>query len=107
MPSKAKHDIRLRRAYEAPVKSDGRRVLVDRVWPRGVSRDELTLDEWMRELAPSAALRKWFGHDPAKWDVFKERYFRELDGQSEAIGRLLAKAPGPTARRFSRRWLAL
>ena len=55
MPSKAKHDIRLRRAYEAPVKSDGRRVLVDRVWPRGVSRDELTLDEWTRELAPSAA----------------------------------------------------
>ena len=83
--------VRLKRAYDAPAKSDGRRVLVDRLWPRGVSKDELRLDDWLKEVAPSAGLRKWFGHDPAKWGAFKNRYFRELDEQSEAVERLLAR----------------
>jgi uncharacterized protein YeaO (DUF488 family) len=96
MRTTAKHDIRLRRAYAAPAESDGRRVLVDGVWPRGVSRDELRLDEWMKEVAPSAALRRWFGHDPAKWETFKDRYFRELDQRSEAVERLLAKCRAGT-----------
>ncbi len=68
--------IDIRRAYE---KSDGGyRILVDRLWPRGVSRDKLAADEWVREVAPSDKLRKWFSHDPAKWDEFKKRYGKEL-----------------------------
>jgi len=77
--------IRLKRAYDAPTRTDGYRVLVDRVWPRGVSKDKLSVDDWAKEVAPSARLRKWFGHDPAKWDQFKERYFRELDERSDAV----------------------
>ena len=83
--------VKLKRAYHAPAKSDGWRVLVDRVWPRGVSKDELRLDDWLKDMAPSTELRKWFDHDPAKWDAFKGRYFRELDEQSEAVERLLAR----------------
>jgi uncharacterized protein YeaO (DUF488 family) len=83
--------VKLKRAYDAPAKSDGRRVLVDRIWPRGVSKDELGLDDWFKDLAPSARLRTWFGHDPAKWEVFKDRYFRELDERPEAVERLVEK----------------
>jgi uncharacterized protein YeaO (DUF488 family) len=85
-------NIKLKRAYDAPAKSDGRRVLVDRIWPRGVSKDELRLDDWLKDLAPSARLRSWFGHDPAKWDAFKDRYFRELDERPEAVERLVARS---------------
>lgn len=91
MAGRTRPQVRLKRAYDAPAKSDGRRVLVDRLWPRGVSKDELRLDDWLKEVAPSAGLRKWFGHDPAKWGAFKNRYFRELDEQSEAVERLLAR----------------
>ena len=70
--------VRIRRAYEEPGPDDGRRVLVDRVWPRGRTRDELHLDAWERELAPSNELRRWFGHDPARWEEFRERYRAEL-----------------------------
>jgi uncharacterized protein YeaO (DUF488 family) len=91
MAGRTRLQVRLKRAYDAPAKSDGRRVLVDRLWPRGVSKDELRLDDWLKEVAPSTRLRKWFGHDPAKWGAFKDRYFRELDGQSEAVERLLAR----------------
>jgi uncharacterized protein YeaO (DUF488 family) len=83
--------IRLRRAYDAPSRSDGYRVLVDRVWPRGVSRAELRLDDWLKEVAPSTELRKWFDHDPARWTAFKDRYFLELDQQPEVLERLQAK----------------
>ncbi len=79
MPKSVLPRIRLKRAYDPPAKADGRRVLVDRVWPRGVSKDRLRLDAWLKEAAPSPALRKWFDHDPAKWNAFKDRYFRELD----------------------------
>jgi uncharacterized protein YeaO (DUF488 family) len=83
--------VKLKRVYDAPAKSDGCRVLVDRLWPRGVAKDDLRPDVWLKDVAPSAGLRRWFGHDPAKWDAFKRRYFRELDEQSEAVERLLAK----------------
>lgn len=71
-------DLRLRRAYEAPGPKDGYRVLVDRVWPRGVSRDAIQIDLWLKQVAPSTELRKWFGHDVANWSGFKSRYRREL-----------------------------
>ena len=84
--------MKLKRAYDAPARSDGCRVLVDRVWPRGVSKKELRLDDWLKDLAPSAGLRKWFGHDPAKWGAFKGRYFRELDKRPEAVERLVGRS---------------
>jgi uncharacterized protein YeaO (DUF488 family) len=70
--------IAVKRAYEAPSEKDGRRILVDRVWPRGVGKEELRLDAWYRELAPSTPLRKWFGHDPERWSEFQKRYRAEL-----------------------------
>lgn len=81
--------IWVRRAYEAPTRNDGYRILVDRVWPRGVSKEELELDEWDRELAPSTKLRKWFGHDPARWEEFQRRYFDELRRKRDPVRRLL------------------
>ena len=66
-------DLRVKRAYRAARRSDGQRVLVDRVWPRGLAKDRLRIDAWAKGLAPSESLRKWFGHDPAKWDEFRER----------------------------------
>ena len=71
-------DIRLKRAYEAPARSDGPRVLVDRIWPRGVAKEEAEITHWLKGLAPSTELRKWFGHDPAKWPEFREMYLKEL-----------------------------
>ena len=76
-------DVRLKRAYEPPAGSDGYRVLIDRLWPRGVSKEQAQLDEWARELAPSSELRRWFGHDPAKFDEFRRRYREELAGREE------------------------
>jgi len=81
-------DIRLKRAYEPSKKDDGFRVLVDRLWPRGVSKSSARIDLWLKEIAPSAALRKWFGHDPLKWDAFRARYFRELQKNPEAVAQL-------------------
>ena len=78
--------IYLRRAYDEPGKTDGQRILIDRLWPRGVSKDELELDGWMKDLAPSDDLRKWFDHDPDRWDEFQARYARELDDRKEAVG---------------------
>jgi len=83
--------IQLKRAYEKPHRSDGFRVLIDRVWPRGVRKEDLKLDEWLRSLAPSTELRQWFGHDPEKWEQFRKRYFRELAAHPEEIQRLRAK----------------
>ena len=71
-------DIRLSRAYDPPGPEDGHRILVDRIWPRGRSRAALALDSWARELGPSDALRRWFGHDPVRWDEFRRRYRAEL-----------------------------
>src|SRR4051812_45333799 len=88
--------FKIKRAYEKPARTDGVRVLVDRLWPRGVSKAEAKLDQWCKEIAPSTALRKWFGHDPARWVEFKQRYFAELEAQSEALGELRKLAQGKT-----------
>jgi uncharacterized protein YeaO (DUF488 family) len=85
-------DIRIRRAYEPPQRGDGYRVLVDRIWPRGASKDDLELDEWRKEIAPSTRLRKWFGHDPERWTGFQERYFAELEQKQDAVRDLLKRA---------------
>ncbi|GAA0716543.1 DUF488 domain-containing protein [Dokdonella soli] len=87
-------DIAIQRAYDEPTPHDGYRVLVDRFWPRGRSKDVLKLDEWARELAPGADLIRWFGHDPARWDEFRERYRMELaePAQRERLHALLAAA---------------
>jgi len=70
--------IRIRRAYDPPAHDDGARVLVDRLWPRGVKKEALALDQWAKELAPSTKLRQWFGHDPARWQEFRQRYAAEF-----------------------------
>jgi uncharacterized protein YeaO (DUF488 family) len=88
--------IRLKRAYDPPEHSDGYRILVDRLWPRGVSKEEARLDEWARELAPSSELRKWFGHDPARFDEFRRRYTEELAAHDEKLRELRRRARGAT-----------
>lgn len=85
-------DIQTKRIYEAPANRDGRRVLVDRLWPRGVSKEDARLTAWMKELAPSDALRQWFGHDPEKWDEFQRRYRKELQKHKEALAELQSMA---------------
>ena len=82
--------VQVRRAYEEPRKDDGRRILVDRVWPRGLSKDHAHLDEWCKQVAPSADLRKWYGHDPDRFEEFARRYRAELEDadRAEALGHL-------------------
>jgi uncharacterized protein YeaO (DUF488 family) len=77
--------LRLKRAYEPSSSSDGRRILVDRLWPRGLSREKAAIDEWVKEAAPSTGLRQWFGHDPARWPEFRRRYRRELTGHADIV----------------------
>lgn len=84
--------IQIIRAYDLDPSVQGYRVLVDRVWPRGVKKETLALDQWAKELAPSAELRKWFNHDPAKWEEFQRKYAAELDEKSDQRRDLLAKA---------------
>lgn len=83
-------DIRLKRAYDDPADNDGQRVLVDGMWPRGVAKADARIDLWLKAIAPSADLRKWFGHDPDKWDTFRNRYLDELTSgeQAQAFQRL-------------------
>jgi uncharacterized protein YeaO (DUF488 family) len=85
-------DIRLKRAYEPAASSDGYRLLIDRLWPRGLSRERAKLDEWNRELAPSTALRQWFGHEPSRFEEFRLRYIDELRGQRPALSGLRRRA---------------
>jgi uncharacterized protein YeaO (DUF488 family) len=85
-------DVRLKRAYEPAAASDGYRVLIDRLWPRGVSRDRAKLDEWERELSPSTELRRWFGHDPSRFDEFRRRYVDELRDQRPRLKELRRRA---------------
>ena len=84
--------MRVKRVYDKPAKSDGYRVLVDRLWPRGLKKSDAQLHDWLKEIAPSTRLRKWFGHDPARWTEFKERYAVELDDQREQLERLAQEA---------------
>jgi uncharacterized protein YeaO (DUF488 family) len=96
MAAKRALDIRIKRAYEPPAPADGARVLVDRLWPRGVSKKTLALDRWDKEIAPSDALRRWFGHDPARWEEFRRRYKAELKQHAtllEALRELAGRAP--------------
>jgi uncharacterized protein YeaO (DUF488 family) len=79
--------LRMKRAYDPPSGSDGTRVLVERLWPRGVSKERAAIDHWCKEIAPSAELRKWYSHDASKWEEFRRRYLEELKGNS-AVGRL-------------------
>ena len=85
-------EVRLKRAYDPAEPDDGYRVLVDRLWPRGVSKDRARLDEWARELAPSTELRTWFGHDPARFAEFRRRYLEELAARAEKLGELRGRA---------------
>jgi uncharacterized protein YeaO (DUF488 family) len=80
--------IRLKRAYEIAGRHDGTRILIDRVWPRGVRKADAVIDLWLKEIAPSTKLRKWFGHDPGKWLEFKRRYFCELDNNEVSVEQL-------------------
>lgn len=77
--------IRLKRAYLAPAKADGLRILVERLWPRGVRKDQAAIDLWLKDLAPSTELRQWFGHDPDKWDEFQQRYQAELKERGDLL----------------------
>ncbi len=70
--------VKIKRAYDPPTPDDGQRVLIDRLWPRGLKREDARLDEWLRDIAPSDDLRRWFGHDPARWEEFQTRYRHEL-----------------------------
>lgn len=81
-------DIQLKRVYDPPSKDDGRRVLVDRLWPRGLRKEAAKLTVWLKEIAPSPELREWFGHDPARFHEFSRRYRAELGANDEAVGRL-------------------
>jgi len=71
-------EIKIKRVYEDPVKEDGIRILVDRLWPRGMTKEKARIDLWLKDIGPSTELRKWFGHDPAKWNEFRQRYQQEL-----------------------------
>jgi uncharacterized protein YeaO (DUF488 family) len=89
-------DVRLKRAYEPAESADGYRVLVDRLWPRGVSRGRATLDGWEKELAPSTELRQWFGHEPSRFEGFRRRYIEELRGQRPRLTALRRQARAGT-----------
>lgn len=84
--------IQIKRAYEQPSDQDGFRILVDRLWPRGLKKSEAKLDLWMKEVAPEDRLRKWFSHDPEKWEEFRKYYLKELEQKEEYVQKLLEKA---------------
>lgn len=98
MRNMSSHKVQVRRAYDAPESSDGKRVLVDRVWPRGLSKEKAQLDDWCKQVAPSTELRKWYDHDPDKFDEFAKRYRAELDDpeRAEALDGLRKDAASDT-----------
>lgn len=97
-------EIRLQRAYADPHRNGGKRILVERLWPRGLSKERAAVDCWIKEIAPSAALRKWYGHDPSLWDEFQSRYVSELTANPDTVARLLAEmGPGPVTFVFGSR----
>lgn len=81
-------NIKIKRVYEPPDKEDGQRILIDRLWPRGLTKEKAKVDEWLKELAPSTELRKWFNHDPEKWKEFQKRYHQELKENKEEVSHL-------------------
>jgi uncharacterized protein YeaO (DUF488 family) len=93
-----KNRIRVKRVYDAPAPEDGRRILVDRLWPRGLTKEKAKIDYWAKDIAPSNELRKWYGHDPAKWDEFRKRYFAELGRNATGMAALIeAMGKGPVS----------
>jgi len=84
--------VKLKRAYEQPAPDDGNRILIDRLWPRGVKKADAAIDEWMKDIAPSNGLRKWFGHDPARWQEFRCRYQSEIRQHPDQFDRLCTLA---------------
>jgi uncharacterized protein YeaO (DUF488 family) len=84
--------VKLKRAYEPAARGDGTRILIDRLWPRGVTKKAAAIDEWMKEISPSTTLRKWFGHEPSRWREFRRRYTREVHGNPDQLRRLRALA---------------
>jgi uncharacterized protein YeaO (DUF488 family) len=82
--------IRIKRVYEAPEQADGRRILVERLWPRGLRKEEAKIDAWLKEIAPSTELRRWYGHEVTRWPEFKRRYEAELRGNPEGVEQLVA-----------------
>ena len=96
--------MRVRRVYEDPLPDDGARVLVDRLWPRGVSKEHAHLTLWLKDIAPSTALRQWFGHDPARWDDFQRRYRAELAQNPDCVRQILDLAQkGPVTLLYAAR----
>ena len=85
-------NVRLKRAYEQPTRDDGTRILIDRLWPRGVKKVDAAVDQWMKDLAPSTALRQWFGHDPARWQEFRHRYAEEVRQHFDQLKQVRALA---------------
>jgi len=95
-------NVRLKRAYEKPARGDGTRILIDRLWPRGVRKADAALDHWAKDIAPSTALRKWFGHDPARWPEFHRRYAEEIRRHPDALEQLRGLArKGPVTLVYS------
>ncbi|MGZ0656836.1 DUF488 domain-containing protein [Coraliomargarita sp. W4R53] len=96
--------MQIKRAYDPPNSADGARILVERLWPRGIKKEDLKLDQWLKEVAPSTELRKWFKHEPDKWPEFQSRYRQELDAHPEAWQPILdAVAKGPVTLIYSSR----
>lgn len=95
-------NVQLKRAYERPARGDGARILIDRLWPRGMTKEAAAIDEWIKDISPSTALRKWFGHEPARWQAFRNRYANEVRQHPHQLGRLRALArQGPITLVFS------
>jgi len=86
-----KKDFRTKRIYEKYSREDGARILVDRLWARGLTKEAARLDDWIKDIAPSDALRKWYSHDPAKWDEFREKYFKELEDKKDLCRNILSR----------------
>ena len=84
--------IKMKRVYDKDERTDGRRILVDRLWPRGIKKEDAKIDDWIKDIAPSDSLRKWFGHDPEKWKEFKKKYFDELKNKKELLKEIIDKS---------------
>jgi uncharacterized protein YeaO (DUF488 family) len=82
-------EVQMKRVYEKPNASDGNRILIDRLWPRGLTKEKAKVDVWLKDVAPSTELRRWFGHDPSKWNEFKKRYHGELKDNNVTVGELV------------------
>ncbi len=84
--------IKIKRVYDEPSRDDGKRILIDRLWPRGLKKKDAQIDEWVKEVAPSNELRKWFNHDPNRWAEFRKRFFTELRGKQDLVEELVSAA---------------